>query len=199
VPDDFEIDAGPPAQSRQEITERGNIMEARTLRRTTLRLAALAASAVLALSGAAVMAQPGGGRGPGHGPGHAGGMEIENVLGSVKSQLNLNTSQQLMWDNAVAQTKSARETGRASMQKIHDAMAAELAKPEPDLAAMAAVADGVHASNQSQRQSVRNQWLQVYATFTPAQKAVVRDALAQQMAQMESMAARMRAHIQPGG
>jgi hypothetical protein len=126
-------------------------------------------------------------------------MEIEQVLGTVKGQLNLNTSQQLMWDNAAAQTKSARETGWASMQKVRAAMAAELAKTEPDLAAVAAVADGVHAGNQSLRQSVRAQWLQVYATFSPAQKAVVRDALAQQMAQMESRAARMKAHLQPGG
>jgi Spy/CpxP family protein refolding chaperone len=174
-------------------------MQARSLRRRTIRIAALATSAVLALTGAAALAQPGGG--PGHGPGggHPGGMEIEHVLGSVKGQLNLDTSQQLMWDNAVAQTKSARETGWAGRQKVHDAMAAELAKPEPDLAAVAAVADGVHASNQTLRQGVRNQWLQVYATFTPAQKLVVRDALVQQMARMESMAKRIKAHMQRGG
>jgi len=171
-------------------------MKARTLRPRAFRLAAIAASAVLALTGAVALAQPGGG--PGHGPGH-GGMEIENVLATVKAQLNLNTSQQLQWDNAAAQTKSARDTGRAGMQKVHDAMAAELAKPEPDLAAIAAVADSVHASNQALRQGIRTQWLQLYATFSPAQKAVVRDALAQQMARMESMAARMKAHMQPGG
>jgi Spy/CpxP family protein refolding chaperone len=171
-------------------------MKARTLGPRTFRLAAIAASAVLALAGTVALAQPGGG--PGHGPGH-GGMEIENVLATVKAQLNLNTSQQLQWDNAAAQTKSARDTGRAGMQKVHDAMAAELAKPEPDLAAIAAVADSVHASNQALRQSIRTQWLQLYATFSPAQKAVVRDALAQQMARMESMAARMKAHMQPGG
>jgi len=171
-------------------------MNARTFGRPAFRLAALAASAVLALTGAVALAQPGGGPGHGHGPGH--GMEIEQVLGAVKGQLNLNTSQQLQWDNAAAQTKSARDTGRAGMQKVHDAMAAELAKPEPDLAAVAAVADSVHASNQALRQGVRTQWLQLYATFSPAQKAVVRDALAQQMARMESMAARMKAHMQPG-
>ena len=60
------------------------------------------------------------------------------------------------------------------MQKVHDALTAELAKPEPDLAAVAAIADGVQASNQTLRQSVRDQWLQLYATFTPEQKAVVR-------------------------
>ena len=125
-------------------------------------------------------------------------MEIEHVLGSVKGQLNLNTSQQVIWDNAVAQTKSAHETGRANMQKVHAAMTAELAKPEPDLAAVAAVADSVQAGNQALRQDVRKQWLQVYATFSPEQKAVVRDALAKQMARMESMGARMREHMQRG-
>jgi Spy/CpxP family protein refolding chaperone len=176
-------------------------MQARTFGRRTIRLAAFAASAVLAMTGAVALAQPGGwpGHGPGYGPGHAGGMEIEHVLARVKGELNLDTSQQLMWDNAAAQTKSARETGLAGMQKVHEAMAAELAKPEPDLAAVAAVADGVQASNQARRQGVRNQWLQVYATFTPAQKAVVRNALAQQMARMEAMAARMKARMQPGG
>ena len=175
-------------------------MRARTLGRRTFRLAAFAASAVLALTGAAALAQPFGGPGHGPGPGHGGGgMDIERVLGAVKGQLNLNTSQQLQWDNAVAQTKSAHETGRAGMQKVHDAMAAELAKPEPDLAAVAAVADSVHTSNQTLRQGVRAQWLQIYATFSPAQKTVVRDALAKQMARMESMAARMKAHMQGGG
>jgi len=175
-------------------------MRTRTNGRRALGLAAFAASAVIALTGGAALAQPFGGPGHGPGPGHGGGgMDIEHVLDAVKGQLNLNTSQQLQWDNAAAQTKAARETGRAGMQKVHDAMAAELAKPEPDLAAVAAVADSVHTSNQTLRQGVRAQWLQIYATFSPAQKAVVRDALAKQMARMESMAARMKAHMQPGG
>ncbi len=174
-------------------------MQASKLGRPSFRLAVLAATAVLALTGAAAMAQPA--FGPGHGRPHGGpgGMEIEHVLGSVKGQLNLNTSQQVMWDNAVAQTKAAHETGRANMQKVHAAMTAELAKPEPDLAAVAAVADSVQAGNQTLRQDVRKQWLQVYATFSPEQKAVVRDALAKQMARMESMGAKMREHMQRGG
>jgi Spy/CpxP family protein refolding chaperone len=174
-------------------------MQARTLGRRNIRLAAFAASTVLALTGAVALAQPGGGPWHGPGPGHAGGMGIEHVLARVKGDLKLDTSQQLMWDNVAAQAKAARESRLTGMQQVHDAMAAELAKPEPDLAAVAAVADGVHAGNQALRQGVRNQWLQVYATFTPAQKGVVRNALAQQMARMESMAARMKARMQPGG
>ena len=173
-------------------------MQARKLGRPAVRLAALAATAVLALTGAAALAQPGAGHGAGHGHGGPGGMDVEHVLFAVKGQLNLNTSQQVMWDNAVAQTKSAHETGRANMQKVHAAMKAELAKPEPDLAAVAAVADNAQAGNQALRQDVRKQWLQVYATFSPEQKAVVRDALAKQVERMETIGAKMRERMQRG-
>jgi Spy/CpxP family protein refolding chaperone len=174
-------------------------MQAGTFGRRKIRLAAFAASAVLAMTGAVALAQPGGGPGYGPGPGHAGGMEIEHVLGSVKSQLNLNTSQQLMWDNAVTVTKRVHNLGRGNMQKVHDAMAFELTKDEPNLAAVAAVADSVHADNRTLRQGVRNQWLQVYANLSPEQKAIVRDALKNQMARMDAMAAKMKARMQPGG
>ena len=158
---------------------------------------ATVAAAVIALAGIPAMAQPAGGHmhGAGQGPG---GMEIEHVLGAVKDQLKLNTSQQLMWDNAVAQTKAAHATGRANMQKVHDAMSTALANPAPDLVAVATVADGVNSDNQALRRSVRDQWLQIYATFSTEQKAVVRDALAKQLARMEAMGAKMREHMQRG-
>ena len=178
-------------------------MNARALMRSKssngkTRLAALAAAALLALTGAAAVAQPAGGPWHGHGHGH-GGVEIENVLAALKGQLTLNTSQQMMWDNAVAQTKAAHDAGRAGMQKVRDAMTAELAKAEPDLAAIAAVGDSVRASNQTLRQGVRDQWLKIYATFTPEQKAVVRDALLKRMARMQQMLDKMRMHMQSGG
>ena len=96
-----------------------------------------------------------------------------------------------MWDNAVAQAKAARDTGRANMQTVKDAMTAELAKAEPDLAVVAAVADNVQASNSALRKQVRNTWLALYATFTPDQKAIVRDTLKQRMARMESFHQKM--------
>jgi Spy/CpxP family protein refolding chaperone len=185
----------------QETIERGTTMNAHAVAgskssNSKTRLAAFAAAALLALTGAAAVAQPAGG--PWHGHGH-GGVEIENVLAALKGQLTLNTSQQLMWDNAVAQTKAAHDAGRAGMQKVRDAMTAELAKAEPDLAAVAAVADSVRASNQTLRQGVRDQWLKIYATFTPEQKGVVRDALQKRMARMQQMLDKMRMHMQNGG
>ncbi|MEO8344203.1 MAG: periplasmic heavy metal sensor [Betaproteobacteria bacterium] len=167
------------------------------MNRNSPKLAALVLAAVMGLTGVAAAAQPTGG--PGHPHGSPGGMDIEHVLLKVKSQLNLNTSQQLSWDNAVAQTKSARVAGRDNGQKLHDALAAELAKPEPDLAAVAAVADSVHATNAALRQGVRAQWLQIYATFSPEQKAVVRDAMSKRLARMESFGAKMRERMHGGG
>lgn len=160
----------------------------------TPRIAAMMTAALLAFSAPAAFAQPGG-NGPGHhgGPGqHAGpGFGIESILSSIKGQLNLNTSQQLMWDNAVAGTKAAREAGRGGMDNVRNALRAELAKAEPDFAAVGTVADAAQVSQQTNRRQVRDEWLKLYATFSPSQKAVVRDAANDKMTKMESFRSRM--------
>jgi len=147
--------------------------------RITPTLAAVAAATIVAFSGSA-LAQPGhhhGGRGQ--------GPDFVHVLAALKGELNLNTSQQAMWDAAVAQSKSARDAGRANFDKVRTAMSAELAKPEPDLAAVAAVADDAQAANTAVRKQIRSQWLALYATFTPDQKAVVKEALGKRVERME--------------
>ena len=110
----------------------------------------------------------------------------------MKAQLNLNTSQQQMFDAAVASTKTARQTGHTLQQSVKDALTAELAKTEPDLAAVATVSDNAQAQGQALRKSVRGQWLALYATFTPDQKAVVRQMLQAQMAKAESFRQKMQ-------
>ena len=154
------------------------------------------AAALLALATQGALAQPGGGfgHGPGHGPG--GGFAIENILASLKVQLNLDTSQQAKWDSVVAQSKAARETGRANMEKVREALNAELAGSAPDFAAVATVADAAQASNQTLRKQVRDQWLTLYATFTPAQKVVVRDAVKARVGRMESMREKFKERMQ---
>jgi protein CpxP len=163
----------------------------------TTRWAGIIAGALIALGSHAALAQPGG---PGYrhgGPGH--GFAMENVLASVKGQLNLDTSQQVMWDNAAAATKAARETGRPSMQQAHATLTAELAKAEPDFAAVAAAGDAAQANNQALRKQVRDQWLALYTTFTPAQKAVVRDAVKARVDRMDAFRATMQQRIQSRG
>jgi len=160
-------------------------------------IAATAAALAFAFAGAA-SAQPFGGPG-GHGGPMGGGDDMFGpLIAHAKANLNLNTSQQTMFDAAVAQSKAAHEQGRALMQKVKDAMTAELAKTEPDLAAIAAAADDARAQGQALRKQVRAQWLNLYATFTPDQKAVVRDMLQKRMARMESFRQKMREHFQGG-
>lgn len=155
------------------------------------RLAAIAAAALVGLTGAA-LAQP-----FHHGP-HGGGDVVMSIV-ALKSQLNLNTSQQSMWDNAVAAGKAARQTAHANMQKVHDTLTAELAKPEPDLAAVAAASDVARNANAVLHGQVRDAWLNVYGTFTPDQKAVVKNALSQRMARMEQFRQKMLQRHSQGG
>jgi Spy/CpxP family protein refolding chaperone len=153
--------------------------------RINTTFAAVAAAAAVAYAGAALAqpAHPHGGAG--HGP------DFVHAIAALKSQLNLNTSQQAMWDAAAAQSKAAREAGRANFDKVRTAMTAELAKPEPDLAAVAAVADDAQAANTALRKQIRSQWLALYATFTPDQKALVKDALSKRVARMEKFREKM--------
>ena len=155
--------------------------------RSSFRRAAAVGAATFAFSilGAAAHAH-----GHGHGMhGHHGG--IERAIAQVKDKLALDTSQQVLWDNALAATKSAREAGRAERQKVHAAVKAELAKAEPDLVALSAVADAAQANGQALRRQVRGEWLKLYATFTPAQKLVVRDQLAKRVERFERFRERM--------
>ena len=65
------------------------------------RVAAVAAAALIGISGAALAE-------PHHGHrGHHGSGDFVSGIAALKSELNLNTSQQAMWDNAVAASRTA--------------------------------------------------------------------------------------------
>ncbi|HEY1460961.1 MAG TPA: periplasmic heavy metal sensor [Casimicrobiaceae bacterium] len=123
---------------------------------------------------------------------HRGGGDPVAVIQAVKDKLALNTSQQQQWDAAAAQTQAVRQAMRAAMDQLKAATQAELAKPEPDLAALAAQADALHDQNAGARKAARDAWLALYATFSAQQKAVVRDAISARLARMEQF----RAHMQ---
>ncbi|HVF63818.1 MAG TPA: periplasmic heavy metal sensor [Casimicrobiaceae bacterium] len=154
----------------------------------TLRGVAIAAGLAAALIATAPYAQ-----GHGHRAHHGmhGGGQIEHAIAQVKEQLALTSAQQILWDNAVAATKAARQAGRAELGRTRAVLKAEIAKPEPDLAALAAVADEAQAAHQAVRRQVRDEWLKLYATFSPAQKAVVRDQLANRLERFERFRERM--------
>lgn len=123
-------------------------------------------------------------------PAH-GGSPLE-MLGRLKPQLNLNTSQQQQWDNAVAQSNTTRAAARANFEQVKAALQAELAKSEPDFAAVAAIADNAQQQNAVLHKQTRAAWLALYATFGLEQKAVARDAIKSGIARMEAQRAAYR-------
>lgn len=149
------------------------------------RAAVIVAALTFGVS-AAAFAQP-----MGPGAGDPGDM-VARMLQHTKDKLNLDSSQQVAWDNAVAVSKAAHQAILANRQRVHDSLQAELAKPQPDLAGLAALTDDIAQQNRTQHLNARNQWLAVYATLSPDQKTIVRDGLAQRMARMEAFRARMR-------
>jgi len=129
-------------------------------------------------------------------PGH-GMHDPLSVLQRIQAKLNLNTSQQQQFDAAVAQSKTAHEAIRANFQQLKAATQAELAKPDPDLAALATLSDQVQQQNIAQRKQARAAWLALYATFTADQKTTVRDAINARMARMDAFRERMH-DLHPG-
>ena len=160
-------------------------------RATMPRAAAMAVIVALAMGATLAVAQQAPAReGPSAHARHAAkGDPLMGVLWHLKSSLNLNTSQQAQWDAAVAQGKNAREQGKALRQGVKSALDTELAKDQPDLAAVAGAADTARAQGQQLRTTVRNAWLAVYDGLAPDQKALVRDALRSRVTQMEQMRA----------
>ena len=119
------------------------------------------------------------------------------VLQRIQAKLNLNTSQQQQWDAAVAQSKTVHEAMRANFQLLKAATQAELAKADPDLAALASLSDQVQQQNIAQRKQARTAWLALYGTFSAEQKATVRDAINARMARMDAFRQRMHDRL-PG-
>ena len=160
----------------------------------TGRVALMAAALALA-GGNVAFAQDAGGAAPVgkthmH---HRGGDPLVYAMMHLKTQLALNTSQQGQWDSAVAQGKAARAQGWTLRKGVKASYDAELAKDQPDFAAVATLADTSRAQGAQLAKSARDAWLSVYANLSPTQKTMVRDALRDHAAQMQEMRAQHNA------
>jgi hypothetical protein len=120
-----------------------------------------------------------------------GGDHFIQAIAAFKAELNLNTSQQALWDAAAAAGKVARDAAKQRRQTAKQVASDELAKSAPNLLSIATTADQVQDANVAAHRQVRAQWLQLYATFTPDQIAVVKAGIAKRMARMESFRERM--------
>jgi hypothetical protein len=127
------------------------------------------------------------------GPRHGHGTDPLAVIAGLQAQLKLNTSQQLQFSNALAQSKAAHDAMRSGFAQLKTATQSELAKSAPDLASLAALSDQVQQQNSGVRKQARAAWLALYDTLSPEQKLVVRDAINARIAQAEEFRAEMRA------
>lgn len=167
----------------------------------------LALAAAMLLASTVAVAAPGGPGGPRGGPGGPGGPGmggpamsggmVEHVIDELKDKLALDSAQQAMFDSARAQTLASRDRMLASRNDVRSKVQAELAKAEPDLAAVSTLLEGAEDQGRALRHQARDQWLKVYASLRAEQKAIVRDELKARIARMDSMHDRMqerRAH-----
>ena len=123
---------------------------------------------------------------------HGHGEQFLAHIAEVKSQLNLDASQQALWDSAVAAGKTAREAGRGRRDSIRQVVAEEAANTTPDLGRIASATDKVRDSNTTDRRAARDQWLKLYATFRSDQVAVVKTMLNNRLSRMDSFGDRMK-------
>ena len=143
--------------------------------------------AALALGGVAALSWASGASHRGH------STDPLAVIATLQSQLKLNTSQQMQFDNALAQSKAARDAMRSGFAQLKTATQSELSKNAPDLASLAALSDQVQQQNSGLRKQARAAWLALYDTLSPDQKLTVRDAINARIAQAEAFRAQMRA------
>src|ERR1700682_3909817 len=120
------------------------------------------------------------------------------VLQRIQAKLNLNTSQQQQWDAAVVQSKAAHQPIRANFQQLKTATQAELAKADPDLAALATLSYQLQQQTIAQRQQARAGWLALCATFSADQKTTVKNAISARIARIEAYRERMNNRLSGG-
>ena len=167
-------------------------MQAISIRRPAAIASAVLLAATLAVAGTSRA------EGPRHGPaaGPAGGGLVEHVIAGLKDRLALDSSQQLMFDQARTQTLAARDQALAQRKDVRARIDAELAKNAPDLAAVAALVEGIDDQGRDARRAARDQWLKLYANLRPDQKLVVRDAIRERMAHADEARDQMRQRFQ---
>ena len=167
-------------------------MQAITIRRPAVIASALLLAATLAVAGTSRADGPR--KGP-HG-GSAGGGLVEHVIAGLHDRLALDSSQQLMFDQARTQSLAARNQAIAQRKDVRARIDAELAKGEPDLAAVATLVDGMDDQGRAARHAARDQWLKLYANLRADQKVVVRDAIRERLAHADGMRDQMRQRMQ---
>jgi hypothetical protein len=178
----------PPSGNSLETTSRENrrvvshrFEERKMIARHGVKLAALAAAALVAGSG---WAQMPGGKGP-EGMGPMRGFE------RLHKELRLNAQQEELWKKAQGLQRDAFRSMRARGEETRAKLRVEIDKPGTDLKQFAQLRDQLRAQTQVQMEAthkqVREAWFTVYDALDSAQKEQVRVAIRDGMDRMSHM------------
>lgn len=121
--------------------------------------------------------------GPGGHFGQGGG--ILAGLEKIHTKLQLTAVQEAAWQEAVSLGTSINGQVQSLHTQAKAAADAELAKAQPDLAALAQQSDATHQQVAALHKQVRDKWLAVYATLSADQKTIVADFLRQRQQRFE--------------
>ena len=112
------------------------------------------------------------------------------------AELRLTPEQRQQWDAQMQKSKAQFEAMRKARAEMHAAVKAELARAEPDLAALAARGDAMRDQGRAAHKEIRDGWLRLYATFNAEQKAAVKKRMLAHFARMERLRDRMHHRIE---
>lgn len=106
-------------------------------------------------------------------------------LERLERALKLAPEQRQAWQAIAAKRRALWRERRQGWRATRQALQAELAKPAPDLARVAAVRDQARAQERHARRELEGLQLRLYASFSPQQKLVLRDFLKARLARAE--------------
>jgi hypothetical protein len=155
------------------------LKERKMIARHGVKLAALAAAALVAGSGWAQM------------PGGAEGAGPMRGFERLHKELNLNPQQEDLWKKAQGLQREAHRAMRARGEETRARLRVEIDKPGADLKQFAQLREELRAQTQAQmeatRKEVRAAWFAAYDALDSAQKEQVRVAIRDGMDRMSHM------------
>ncbi|TAG06221.1 MAG: hypothetical protein EAZ43_01685 [Betaproteobacteria bacterium] len=123
--------------------------------------------------------------------GHHGGAHFAKRLEAIKSQLNLNATQEAQFGVAKTATEAAMNAGKTARVNAAANAKAELAKADPDLGALLVARESAQDAAQAQRKAATAEWAKFLSLLSVEQKAVVKSQLLDRMQRAEAMREKM--------
>ena len=131
---------------------------------------------------------------PPGGHAHHGGAMMQHNLDKIHSQLNLNASQEQLWQTALSTMKADRQQERALHKQAKQQMESLMQAPVLDMHALQAQHEQTQSQSQQLRSHTQAAWLTVYDALDQTQKATASSALKAQWQRMAKRRAQWEHH-----